>query len=134
MKRLIIAAILSLFALSLSGQNVQLKCPGDLPEEVQPILSQRFTQMLSSGGLSIGEEGPVVEITIQETSREKAPGAVEQIALQLEVTASCGGVREVFPLKGVGSDENDAMLRAVKMLLPRSKAAQAFVECLKQSL
>lgn len=134
MKRLITAALLSLFAFILSGQNVQLKFSQELPGDVQTILSQRFTQMLSAGGLIVGEEGSAVEITVSETSRESAPGAVSQIALQLEVTASCGGVREVFPLKGVGADENDAMLRAVKMLLPRSKAAQAFTECLKQSL
>lgn len=134
MKRLITAALLSLFALRLSGQNVQLKCPQELPDEVKTILSQRFTQMLEAGGLKVGEDGPDVELSLSEVSRQEAPGAVSQIALQLEISASCSGVREVFPVKGVGSDADDAMLRAVKMLLPRSKSAQAFVECLKQSL
>ena len=134
MKRLITVALLSLFALTLSAQNVQLKFPESLSDDVRTILTQRFSQMLSSGGMTVGEEGSVVEISLAEVSRENAPGAVAQIVLQLEVTASCGGVKEVFPLKGVGSDENDARLRAVKMLLPRSKSAQAFVECLKQSL
>ncbi|MBQ4306926.1 MAG: hypothetical protein II764_07920, partial [Bacteroidales bacterium] len=130
----ITVALLSLFALTLSAQNVQLKFPESLSDDVRTILTQRFSQMLSSGGMTVGEEGSVVEISLAEVSRENAPGAVAQIVLQLEVTASCGGVKEVFPLKGVGSDENDARLRAVKMLLPRSKSAQAFVECLKQSL
>ncbi len=134
MKRLITVALLSLFALTLSAQNVQLKFPESLSDDVRTILTQRFSQMLSSGGMTVGEEGSVVEISLAEVSRENAPGAVAQIVLQLEITASCGGVKEVFPLKGVGSDENDARLRAVKMLLPRSKSAQAFVECLKQSL
>ena len=134
MKRLITVALLSLFALTLSAQNVQLKFPESLSDDVRTILTQRFSQMLSSGGMTVGEEGSVVEISLAEVSRENAPGAVAQIVLQLEVTASCGGVKEVFPLKGVGSDENDARLRAVKMLLPRSKSAQAFVECLKNSL
>ncbi|MBQ4184298.1 MAG: hypothetical protein II652_05075 [Bacteroidales bacterium] len=134
MKRMITVALLSLFALTLSAQNVQLKFPESLSDDVRTILTQRFSQMLSSGGMTVGEEGSVVEISLAEVSRENAPGAVAQIVLQLEVTASCGGVKEVFPLKGVGSDENDARLRAVKMLLPRSKSAQAFVECLKQSL
>lgn len=134
MKRLITVALLSLFALTLSAQNVQLKFPESLSDDVRTILTQRFSQMLSSGGMTVGEEGSVVEISLAEVGRENAPGAVAQIVLQLEITASCGGVKEVFPLKGVGSDENDARLRAVKMLLPRSKSAQAFVECLKQSL
>ncbi len=134
MKRMITVALLSLFALTLSAQNVQLKFPESLSDDVRTILTQRFSQMLSSGGMTVGEEGSVVEISLAEVGRENAPGAVAQIVLQLEVTASCGGVKEVFPLKGVGSDENDARLRAVKMLLPRSKSAQAFVECLKNSL
>ena len=134
MKRMITVALLSLFALTLSAQNVQLKFPESLSDDVRTILTQRFSQMLSSGGMTVGEEGSVVEISLAEVGRENAPGAVAQIVLQLEITASCGGVKEVFPLKGVGSDENDARLRAVKMLLPRSKSAQAFVECLKQSL
>ncbi len=131
---MITVALLSLFALTLSAQNVQLKFPESLSDDVRTILTQRFSQMLSSGGMTVGEEGSVVEISLAEVGRENAPGAVAQIVLQLEVTASCGGVKEVFPLKGVGSDENDARLRAVKMLLPRSKSAQAFVECLKNSL
>ena len=131
---MITVALLSLFALTLSAQNVQLKFPESLSDDVRTILTQRFSQMLSSGGMTVGEEGSVVEISLAEVGRENAPGAVAQIVLQLEITASCGGVKEVFPLKGVGSDENDARLRAVKMLLPRSKSAQAFVECLKQSL
>ncbi len=134
MKRMITVALLSLFALTLSAQNVQLKFPESLSDDVRTILTQRFSQMLSSGGMTVGEEGSIVEISLAEVSRENAPGTVAQVVLQLEVTASCGGVKEVFPLKGVGSDENDARLRAVKMLLPRSKSAQAFVECLKNSL
>lgn len=134
MKQIFTSFILSLFALTLSAQNVQLKLKGDFPEDVQTVLSQRFNQMLSSGGLTVGEEGVEVEVSVAEISRENAPGAVSQIALQIEVTASCGNVKEVFPLKGVGTDADDALLRAVKMLLPRSKASQAFVECLKQSL
>ncbi len=131
---MITVALLSLFALTLSAQNVQLKFPESLSDDVRTILTQRFSQMLSSGGMTVGEEGSIVEISLAEVSRENAPGTVAQVVLQLEVTASCGGVKEVFPLKGVGSDENDARLRAVKMLLPRSKSAQAFVECLKNSL
>lgn len=134
MKRMITVALLSLFALTLSAQNVQLKFPESLSDDVRTILTQRFSQMLSSGGMTVGEEGSIVEISLAEVSRENAPGTVAQVVLQLEVTASCGGVKEVFPLKGVGSDEKDARLRAVKMLLPRSKSAQAFVECLKNSI
>ena len=56
---------------------------------------------------------------------------MSQVALQLEIKAVAGEVEEVFPVKGVGENEADAWLRAVKQLLPRSKAARSFVEKLK---
>lgn len=134
MKRLLTALLLSFFALTLSGQTLQLNVTDQVSEDARTILTQRFIQMLDAVDLKVGEEGPVLEVSVKEVSREDAPGAVAQVAVQLEVTAACKGVSEVFPLKGVGSDVDDATLRAVKMLLPRSKTAQSFVQCLKQSL
>ena len=40
-------------------------------------------------------------------------------------------VENTWPVKGVGSDEADAWLRAAKQILPRSKAAEAFMQQLK---
>jgi hypothetical protein len=37
-------------------------------------------------------------------------------------------------VKGVGADEADAWVRAAKQIVPRSKAAEAFVEALKSKL
>ena len=55
MKRLITVALLSLFALTLSAQNVQLKFPESLSDDVRTILTQRFSQMLSSGGMTVAD-------------------------------------------------------------------------------
>ena len=40
-------------------------------------------------------------------------------------------MENTWPVKGVGSDEADAWLRAAKQILPRSKAAEAFMQQLK---
>ena len=40
-------------------------------------------------------------------------------------------VENTWPVKGVGSDESDAWLRAAKQILPRSKPAEAFMEQVK---
>ena len=101
-----------------------------MPSAAQEVLVQRFTQMLEAGGHSVGEEGPVIHITGEVKDRMDTPGSMSQVALNVVVKATCGGAKVEFPLTGVGSDEADAWLRAVKRLLPRSKEAQAFVSSL----
>ena len=71
----------------------------------------------------------MITLTPTVTGRTEVSG---QVALTVDLTAAVGKVQEVFPLKGVGENEADAWLRAVKQILPRSKAAQNFVEKLKK--
>lgn len=86
----------------------------------------------NSQALTVQDGAPVPEtrtLTVQGkvVSRMETAGELSQVMLAVEVEASCGDVQATFPLKGVGTNEEDAWLRAVKQLLPRSKAAQAFV-------
>jgi len=85
-----------------------------------------------SQALTVQDGAPVPEtrtLTVQGkvVKRMEMAGDLNQVMLAVEVEASCGDVQATFPLKGVGTNEEDAWLRAVKQLLPRSKAAQAFV-------
>jgi len=86
----------------------------------------------NSQALTVQDGAPVPEtrtLTVQGkvVKRMETAGELSQVMLAVEVEASCGDVQATFPLKGVGTNEEDAWLRAVKQLLPRSKAAQAFV-------
>ena len=56
---------------------------------------------------------------------------MSQKVLVLDIKARVGDVEEIFTVKGVGKDTNDAWLRAVKQILPSSRAAKEFVEKLK---
>ena len=124
-------ALLLLTVLGLRAQSYVIRTEGEIPQEAEKVLVQRFTQMLEAGGLAVSEEGTPLTIGIAVKDRMETPGSMSQVALQLEIKAVAGEVEEVFPVKGVGENEADAWLRAVKQLLPRSKAARSFVEKLK---
>lgn len=102
-----------------------------VPSAAKDVLVQRFTQMLEAGGHSVSEGGDEILVTGEVKDRMETPGSMSQTALSVVVKASCGAAKAEFPLTGVGEDDQDAWLRAVKRLLPRSKEAQKFVEELK---
>lgn len=124
-------ALLLLTVLGLRAQSYVIRTEGEIPQEAEKVLVQRFTQMLEAGGLAVSEAGTPLTIGFEVKDRMETPGSMSQVALQLEIKAAAGEVEEVFPVKGVGENEADAWLRAVKQLLPRSKAARSFVEKLK---
>ena len=124
-------ALLLLTVLGLRAQSYVIRTEGEIPQEAEKVLVQRFTQMLEAGGLAVSEEGAPLTVGFEVKDRMETPGSMSQVALQLEIKAVAGEVEEVFPVKGVGENEADAWLRAVKQLLPRSKAARSFVEKLK---
>lgn len=122
------------------GQHYRVVIDSVIPSPAAQVLQQRFAQMLEAGGLTVAADsaavmdGPMVRdltVTGRVTTRMDTPGEMSQVMLAVEVEASCGGEKASFPLKGVGDNETDAWLRAVKQLLPRSKAAQSFVAGLR---
>lgn len=132
MKRIILAGALMLLSLiGLQAQSYKIVLKGDWPEEAATVAVQRFTQMLQSGGLAVADDGAALEIRFVQASSMETSGSMSQTAITGSVEASAGSVKENFPVKGVGNGEADAILRAVKQILPRSKAAQAFVEKLR---
>ena len=136
-KMLLLAAML--LPMTLGAQTLSLKVPDSVPEAAREVLVQRFTQMLQGAGLSVGEGGETLFLEATVTYRMETPGSSSQTALSIDLRAfvSRDGtvlVENTWPLKGVGADEADAWLRAAKQILPRSKAAQAFLEDVKSKL
>ena len=138
MKKWMLTLVLALLAAwAAAGQTCSVVVDPAVPEEAAEVLRQRFSQMLEAGGLTVVADGDVPTLWVQavRTDRMEMPGDRKQVAVVLEVTARmesvAGGNEEVtgtFTVKGVGDDDADAWLRAVKQILPRSKAAQAFVK------
>lgn len=131
MKKLLLMVCTLLASLGLQAQSYKLVFAEDIPAAAVEVLQQRFTQMLSGGGLSVADDGTPLEISANITSREETAGSLGQVALEIELVAAVGEVSETFNIKGVGDGDADAWLRAVKQLLPRSKTAQAFLDKLK---
>ena len=129
-KKILLSLFLLLGAFVLKAQDFKVVADASIPSEAASVLVQRFTQMLEAGGLTVVEEGAdVITLTPTVTDRTEVSG---QVALTVDLKAAAGEVEEVFPIKGVGENEADAWLRAVKQILPRSKAAQSFVAKLKK--
>ena len=125
------------------AQEYRVTLEPGVPAQAAQLLQQRMEQMLQGGGLTLASEehiqkdcSQIKAVTVKAvvTSRMETPGSITQIAITADVVASCGEVSETFTIKGVGADDDDAWLRAVKQFLPRSKAAQGFTERLKAAL
>ena len=139
MKRFLLLAAAALLSVAVSAQTLSLKVPENVPEAAREVLVQRFTQMLQGSGVTVGEAGETLIIEGIVTDRMETPGSSSQTALSIDVKASLVRDGEVlventWPVKGVGSDADDAWLRAAKQILPRSKAAQTFMDALKTKL
>lgn len=145
MKKL--ALFLGLFlscAWGMQAQSYQLQFGDSVPEVARAVLQPRFAQMLEAGGLVLlpaddaaSPDASVMPLRVDAvvTSRMETPGSMSQTALTIDLTVSRDSgnpVSETFSLKGVGSSEDDAWLRAVKQLLPRSKTAADFVAKLSE--
>ena len=139
MKKMILLAAAALLYMAAFAQTLSLKVPENVPEAAREVLVQRFTQMLQGAGVEVGEAGETLIVEGIVTDRMETPGSSSQTALSIDIKASLVRDGEVlventWPVKGVGSDADDAWLRAAKQILPRSKAAQTFMDALKTKL
>lgn len=131
MKKLLLMVCLLMAGLGLQAQSYKLVLADDIPADAAQVLQQRFTQMLTGGGFTVADEGTPLTVSANVTSREQTGGTLGQVALEIELLAAAGDASETFIVKGVGDNDADAWLRAVKQLLPRSKNATNFLEKLK---
>ena len=136
MKKLMLLAATMLLSGAAFGQTLSLKVPETVPEAAREVLVQRFTQMLQGAGVTVGDGGETLFIEGKVTDRMETPGSASQTALNIDIRAYMVRdgeilVENTWPVKGVGADEADAWLRAAKQILPRSKAAESFMEQLK---
>ena len=139
MKKMILLAAILLLSGAAFAQSLSLNVPENVPEAAREVLVQRFTQMLQGAGMTVSEEGETLFVEGKVADRMETPGSASQTALSIEIRAYVlrGGevlVENTWPVKGVGADEADAWVRAAKQILPRSKAAEAFIETLKSKL
>ena len=124
MRKLIMTFALAALSIAAYAQNIHI---GDeIPASAAAILKPRLEQMLKDGGVAD------VNLNVTAVVKEKTQVA-SGVVLMLDLILCSGEVEEAFPLKGVGDNEADAYERAMKQFLPRSKAAQNFMDKLKNN-
>ena len=131
MKKFLSALLLVFVSMSLSAQSFSINIIGDVPESAANLMQQRFTQMLSVGGLKVQEGATPLQVSPIVVEQMATPGAMSQSVVVLAINAKAGDVEETFTVKGVGKNDDDAWLRAVKQLIPTSRTAREFVKKLK---
>ena len=122
MKRVMLVLVSLLTGLVAWAQNITIG--ENVPRAAVEVLQPRLVQMLQGVDAPLQVEGRIVK-------QLETPGSMSQVALEIELTLRSGEVVETFLLKGVGENEADAWVRAMKQFLPRSKSAQGFVARLK---
>lgn len=131
MKRFFAVATLVFVTIAAMAQSYSISISGDIPGEAKELLTQRFTQMLEGGGFTVEADAQPLEVTASINESMTTPGSMSQKVLVLDIKAAVGEVEEIFTVKGVGKDTEDAWLRAVKQVLPSSRAAKEFLQKLK---
>ena len=134
MKRFLASAALVLATFAAMAQSFNLNIAGDIPAEAKEVLRQRFTQMLESGGFTIADEAEPLNVVAAINESLTTPGSMSQKVLVVDIKATAGEVEEVFTVKGVGKDLDDAWLRAVKQILPTSRSAKEFIGNISKKL
>ncbi len=130
----LLLALLLLGGIAASAQSVSLRVSEDIPEDARNVLVVRFTQMLKIGGFTIEDDATPFVVSAEIVSEMDVPGSIPQKGLSIQITAEAAKEKEVFAVKGVGNDAEDAFERAAKQILPKSKAATAFLEKVKSHL
>jgi len=125
MKKVLITVALLLMGLVAWAQNITIG--ENVPQAAVEVLQPRLMQMLQAGSVA---DAPL-QVEARVVKQLETPGSLSQVALEIELTLRSGDAAETFLLKGVGENEADAWVRAMKQFLPRSKSAQGFVAQLK---
>ena len=125
MKRAMLVFALLLTGLVAWAQNITID--ENVPQAAVDVLQPRLMQMLQAGSVA---DAPF-QVEARVVKQLETPGSLSQVALEIELTLRSGDAAETFLLKGVGENEADAWVRAMKQFLPRSKSAQGFVARLK---
>ena len=131
MKRFLAVATLALVTFYAMAQSFSISISGDVPEGAKEVLEQRFVHMLESGGFTVEADATPLNVVATINESMTTPGSMSQKVLVVDIKATAGEVEEIFTVKGIGKDMNDAWLRAVKQLLPSSRTAKEFLQKLQ---
>lgn len=149
--KIILVLLLFLFGVGdvVYAQNAEPKIPLtpmvpnalELPTTAKNSLQQKLTQMVLQNGMGNQDGDFVLTANLSILEKETTPTAPPQFAVKLEVlTYVVNQLEDVvvaentFVVRGVDSNENKALLRAINQINVQSQAAKDFISTAKTNI
>jgi hypothetical protein len=109
----------------------------DLPIQARNLLHTKLDQIATNFGMAGSNSNPrfVLTATVNVISKDITPGPPAMISENIEVTLVIGDAisqtsfaNAIFPLKGVGINENKALIQAIKGINSNSTQVKSLIE------
>lgn len=148
MKNFIAVLILTVVAITSNAQvklddfgrivlNTYLPDNTAIPSEAKNLLITKLNQITSNNGMGGSQANPrfIITANVNVGTKDIIAGPPQMIAQNLDVTLFIGDAvtntifsNATLSLKGVGTNENKALIEAFKTINPRNKEVLAFIE------
>ena len=117
--------------------NTYLPDNNSIPAEAKKALETKLSQITTNNGMGGSNANPrfIITAVLNVTSKDFVPGPPQMIAQNIDVTLFVGDAitntvfsNTVVSIKGVGTNENKALIDAIKNINPKNKEITDFLE------
>ena len=117
--------------------NTYLPDNNSIPAEAKKALETKLSQITTNNGMGGSTANPrfIITAVLNVSTKDIVPGPPQMIAQNIEVTLFVGDAitntvfsNTVISIKGVGTNENKALIYAIKNINPKNKDITAFLE------
>lgn len=117
--------------------NTYLPDNSPILAEAKKALEAKLNQITTNNGIGGSTANPrfIITAVLNVTTKDIVPGPPQMIAQNIEVTLFVGDAitntvfsNTVISIKGVGTNENKALIEAIKTISPKNKEITAFLE------
>jgi hypothetical protein len=117
--------------------NTYLPDNNSIPAEAKKALETKLSQITTNNGMGGSTANPrfIITAVLNVTTKDIVPGPPQMIAQNIEVTLFVGDAitntafsNTIISIKGVGTNENKALIDAIKNINPKNKDITAFLE------
>ena len=117
--------------------NTYLPDNNSIPAEAKKALETKLNQITTNNGMGCSTANPrfIITAVLNVTTKDIVPGPPQMIAQNIDVTFLVGDAitntafsNTIVSIKGVGTNENKALIDAINNINPKNKDITAFLE------
>jgi hypothetical protein len=117
--------------------NTYLPDNNSIPAEAKKALETKLSQITTNNGMGGSSVNPrfIITAVLNVITKDIVPGPPQMIAQNIEVTLFVGDAitntafsNTIISIKGVGTNENKALIDAIKNINPKNKDITVFLE------